>query len=330
MFRYKELKVKPKEVELERLKFKKHQLEIKNKQEQQITLELRKNEFREKGISKAIIVFFFLYILAFFISFQDENYLSMGIALLQIVFCGYAWLDGLEYVRKGKNKYYGLLFAISLGLMFPYLDPPDLDFQNIDSENEDFYWPAAIYAEKLPDPGATGGKYRINSDNEVDAEIHKYSLKKFHDYKNKCIEKGFIIDGINETNSYKAFNEEGFYLEIAFHDYSNEMDINLKRPVKNEIINWDNAILALKIPKLNSDTGEIIRNDENYLHVYVTNTSFDTYNTYVSDCIEKGFKKDTFKTDTIYRAYNSKKYEVRIQYMGFNTIDLIVDAPSKE
>lgn len=79
-------------------------------------------------------------------------------------------------------------------------------------------------------------------------------------------------------------------------------------------LDWPTSTLAKKLPKPDSEVGEIITESEKQLYIYVSRTSEAEYKAYVNSCKEKGFTVDYDNSQHSYSAKNQDGDELSLSY----------------
>lgn len=195
-------------------------------------------------------------------------------------------------------------------------------------ENEKFVWSDMILSDMLPEPPTNKGKIYTNSNEELDMAVYEVSEKQYNDYIESCKEKGFNIDVKNDALSYEMYNSEGY--KLTLRHYSEEMHIELIKPMEMEEINWPEGVAGKLLPMPKSLNGNFSYENEKGFLVYIGNTSKDECVEYIEACKEKGFTIDYSKGDEYYYANNSEGWLVHICYEGNNTMSVKITAPKDE
>ena len=207
-------------------------------------------------------------------------------------------------------------------------------FMNIsDSFTETFEWPNTELSRLLPQPASNKGEIWDIDDEKLRIEVNGLSISQFEAYIIKCKENGFTIDSIREGNTFRAYNDEHFYLELKFIDYSDETELTmlLAAPKDVGLLQWPNTELTNVIPNPKSSNGKIEFNDKEKLWVLVYDFSESKYETYLNEIKNYGFIIDS-ETDSIsYKAYNESGYHISIydestQY-NWSEIFISLEAP---
>lgn len=79
---------------------------------------------------------------------------------------------------------------------------------------------------------------------------------------------------------------------------------------------WPSGNLSALIPKPQSDYGEIDRDDAEMFDMTIGRVQVKDYNTYINQCVEKGFSVNPFRTGSGYHAFHENGAELII---GFYT-----------
>lgn len=195
-------------------------------------------------------------------------------------------------------------------------------------ENEKFVWTDMVLSEMLPEPPTNKGKIYTNSNEELDMAVYEVSEKQYNDYIESCKEKGFNIDVKNDALSYEMYNSEGY--KLTFRHYSEEMHIELIKPMEMEKINWPEGVAGKLLPMPKSLNGNFSYENEKGFMVYIGNTSKDECAEYIEACKNNGFTLDYSKGDFYYYAKNSEGWLVHICYEGNNTMSIKMSAPSED
>ena len=228
---------------------------------------------------------------------------------------------------KYKNKKLKIIVLIVLVIICLSTFGKSKDMERID-------WDEISLSQVLPDPKLKKGKIIANTKEEIFIYLYKADEDKFINYKDKCIDVGFDIDYEENTNSYEAYNSEGYKLDLTYFRSDKEMRIELYAPIDTEVLYWPNSEPAKLLPVPKSTLGKFEWENSKGFFVYIANMSFSDYKEYVNICEERGFDIDYSKGDSYYYADHEEGYHIYISYEGFNImsvkIDLIDDFDSEE
>lgn len=104
------------------------------------------------------------------------------------------------------------------------------------------------------------------------------------------------------------------------------------KQAENTKYDWPTGSLAQMIPSMNKKC-KSISESENSLHITVVDgISKKDYDTYVSECKERGFTIDAEETNDDFEAYNPEGYQVRVSFSDFSgkEVDIYLDAPKAD
>lgn len=191
-------------------------------------------------------------------------------------------------------------------------------------KGEKIEWSKIALNDQIPEPPSTKGTLFENSDEEFWASLDGVSDNQYNDYLNACIEKGFTVDADKLSYSYKAFNSDGYSLDMSH--IGDSLSITLKAPMKLGSITWPSSTAGNLLPAPKSTTGKFSYEHDDSFFVYVGETSKADYDQYVADCSAIGFNVDYDKGDTYYRADNADGYHISLEYEGNNIMTVEIKA----
>lgn len=197
-------------------------------------------------------------------------------------------------------------------------------------ENEKIVWADMILGDVLPEPPKDRGKIHTNSSENLWIDINRISEKQYAAYTEACQENGFVIDEDSQSSHYSAYNENGNKLNLNYNENDKIMSIELSAPMEFSKISWPNSVAGKLLPVPKSLMGKFNYEQEDGFSVYISNTTIDDFNNYVSECSNKGFNVDYDKSDKYYSAENADGWDVTVKYEGFNIMSICIDAPEEE
>lgn len=150
----------------------------------------------------------------------------------------------------------------------------------------------------------------------------------YNDFLDECKDMGFDIDADKTSSSYKAYNEDGYSLDISH--YSDTLSINLEAPMELGTFTWPAGTAGSQIPAPKSTVGKFSFEYDDNFFLYVGDTSRSDYNEYVNSCSDAGFNVDYSKGDDYYYADNADGWHISLRYEGNNIMSIDIDAPDKE
>ncbi len=192
-------------------------------------------------------------------------------------------------------------------------------------KGEKIEWAKMALGDVIPEPPTTKGKLYENSDDELWVTLDKVSDDQYNDYLSACTDKGFTVDAEKTSYSYKAFNSEGYSLDLSH--ISDGLSITLKAPMKLGTISWPSSTAGKLLSTPKSTTGKFSYEHDDNFFVYVGNTSKADFDAYVAACSDKGFTVDYDKGDTYYYADG---WHISLKYEGNNVMSINIDSPDDE
>ena len=186
-------------------------------------------------------------------------------------------------------------------------------------------WPTSGLAEELPTPSGTVASVDI-SDEELDASIEECSVDKYNEYVTECEDMGYTVDADKQSSTFEAYSEEGYKLSIMYWDSSETMDITLTAPLEMSEITWPSMGAGSLVPAPSSTVGLIDSDSSTFFYAYVGETDQAAFSEYVNACADAGFTVDYDKGDTWYYADDASGNSISLNYQGFNTMTVRIDA----
>lgn len=222
--------------------------------------------------------------------------------------------------EKAKKPIYKRWWFIAIGVIAVIVIIVNLPGEKVK-------WSSLNLGKELPEP--TKGKVDVGSDLENYLSLSIEDIKKdyYEKYLEMCIEKGYTIESEKSGTRYEAFNSEGYKLSI--HYSSNDIHITLEAPEKMENISWSTTGLGTMLPSPKSNLGKVNSDSNNSFRIHIGNMTLEDFNSYIEECKAKGFTIDYNKQEKNYYAKNSEGYRLSLQYLGFNTIDILIQVPSE-
>lgn len=189
-------------------------------------------------------------------------------------------------------------------------------------------WPEMVLGTMISEPPSLKGTLYENSDEQLWVSLDGVSDSQYNDYLDDCISKGFSVDSQKESYSYKAYNAEGYLLDMSH--IGENLSITLEAPMEMGIIAWPTGTAGKLLPTPKSTVGKFEFEHDDSFCVYIGETSQEDYDEYIVACSDMGFNVDYDKGDIYYRADNADGYHVSIEYKGNNIMFVRIDAPSED
>lgn len=288
-----------------------------------------------RGFSFYLAIFLLLVFWAFFaLSFRDKLYHSAGIAALQITLCLVCILMGFRTIKVGGRGLRALLVIIAVVLIVPFGNTHSAELDRAEERQKEeelranpLVWPNNGLAQLLPAPETTMGEIELNYDDTFYFSMYYVSKEEYDAYVQRCVEKGFTIEVENWDTSYSAYNEDGYKIRIYYWDYSiPSISVSLDAPIELKTVIWPDTDMVNLLPKPESKLGSVETENASHFAVYIGNTTPEQFERYVNKCIAAGFDTDYSKYDTYYYGDYAKDYRLRVEYIGFNTIEVDIEA----
>ena len=188
-------------------------------------------------------------------------------------------------------------------------------------------WPTSGLATMLPKPESDAGSVSINDGETFSASVDRYTQEQFESYVAQCQEMGFTVEAVSDVDEFDAYSEDGYHLTLHLYDSLENMDIDLEAPIEMGTISWPTAGAGSLVPAPTSTTGKIDSDSSTFFLAYVGETNAEAFASYVDACSGAGFNVGYDRGDTWYSADNADGVSLRVEYRGFNTMMVRVDAP---
>lgn len=194
-------------------------------------------------------------------------------------------------------------------------------------KSEKIVWSDMVMGSMLPEPPSNKGKIYENSKEELWIEAYKVSEKQYSDYVISCEAKGFNVDAENEDHTYKAYDENGYKLQLSCYD--EKLSVKLDIPIKMTEIKWSLGKLGELLPEPKSKNGNFSYETDMGFEVYIADTSTEDYKQYVYDVQKAGFNVDYDKKEKYFHANNIDGYDVTVEYEGYNIMLIRLNSPDE-
>lgn len=193
-------------------------------------------------------------------------------------------------------------------------------------EKEKLEWPTSGLATMLPTPNSDKGSVVIDNAETFSANVDGWGKADYDDYVAQCIEKGFVVDTVDDGDGYEAYTEDGYHLSLSFYDGLEQVDIHLEAPVEMGPISWPTSGAAALLPAPSSTTGQIAVDSSSQFTAYIGETDAEAYAAYVEACMSMGFSVDYDRGDTYFNADDASGNSLHLEYRGFGTMFISLHA----
>lgn len=190
-------------------------------------------------------------------------------------------------------------------------------------------WPDGKLGSMIPQIDGAKGEVSHESLDSLRITLENISESQYLEYVQECKNKGFSVDISEDNNSFVAFTEDGYKIDVSYLSREN-MWITVDAPIEMAEFNWPGSEIAKLLPKPSSNYGKIEWEAEYGFVIYVGNTTRSDYNDYVDAVYELGFTVDYSRGDDYFYADNAEGYSVSLKYEGFNTMFVRIDEPDEE
>ena len=188
-------------------------------------------------------------------------------------------------------------------------------------------WNDVVLGDRIPTPPSKTGNLYTNSGEKLWVSLDDVSDAQFNRYLEACVEMGFTTDPEKESSFYKAYNAEGFCLDLTH--IGDGLTIQLEAPLTMGEITWPNSAAGKLLPVPKSSTGKFSFEYDDSFFVYVGATPKADYDAYVAACSDCGFNVDYSKGDTYYHADNADGWNISLKYEGNSIMSIHIDAPDE-
>lgn len=189
-------------------------------------------------------------------------------------------------------------------------------------------WDELVLGDMLPAAPTSKGDVWSNSQEELRVDIKDVTAKQFVEYLEACEKEGFTVEAVTKGDSYTAFNDKGYRLELNYSEYLEVLTINLCAPVELDSITWPTSTAGSVLPAPKSTTGKFEFEHDTSFFVYIGETTKEDYNAYVDACSEAGFNLEYNKGDDYYYANNAEGWHISLNYVGNGVMTIKISESS--
>lgn len=228
--------------------------------------------------------------------------------------------------KKGGKSKIILIVIVALVSLVAIFMVSTCKGESSDAKDSELDWPTSGLATMLPKPSTSKGRVYINSDDAFSVTLSECSSSGSSSYVDACKEKGFTVEAKQASDSYHAFNEEGYKLSLYYHKSKEELSVSLEAPDKMSSITWPTSGPGSLVPTPPSTQGSIVIDSSKVYQVNVGGMDKDTFSAYAAQCKEAGFNVDYSSGNTSYTASNADGAKLHINYRGANVVSVRVEA----
>lgn len=273
--------------------------------------------------SKLNVIAIIVFVIFGIISFLSGKTGAGIISIIQILLAIVSLLMINQVIKVTKKSVHRVVLILATILVIPFL----ILFITNDGNSKPFDWDDVILGEVIPEPKSHMGEMISNSEDYLSLDVHKTEITDYKEYVNSCKEKGFTVGLEQLDQSFDAYNTEGYYLSIYLDENDKKMNLTLDASEKFGTFSWPDSGIANMLPAPKSNKGVISQNDDQGLSAKVSGISETDFDTYVEECIEKGFSVEAQKSGKEYSAENAEGYLLSTQYLGEGIMSIMVTEP---
>ncbi|MEE8808561.1 MAG: DUF6591 domain-containing protein [Lactimicrobium sp.] len=284
--------------------------------------EEKKKFTRTKG-GKFLIVLIILALLGAWISFSGHHVISGVIALLQVALLAVGLMIGNGSIEKIRGKKIPHLVFVLLAcvLVIPFFQFSDAKAK---TSKEKLVWPSTELAARLPKPDAKYGEVQVSTDDHLSVDVDGYDVQDYQKYLEKCKDAGFTVDAENQTDLYRAADQDGYVLLLMSEEDS--MSISLDAPEEYKNIVWPVSALVSSLPAPPVSKAAIITNSADKLTLMIPDMDSDAISAYGSQVLEAGFNVDYSSHDDYFSGSNADGIKVILTKQTGNIMQMNVSA----
>ena len=189
-----------------------------------------------------------------------------------------------------------------------------------------FDWDDLILKKELRKVQTNKGEIETNTSEYLCLEVKDYSEEQYEKYIESCISKGYVNLPLEETYEYKAYSDEGYFLQLEYDKDDKEMDIELKAPLETIEKNFAELVLASKLPDLGTVLIHEEINDDEQLEVYISKVNEEAFNNYIDMFEQFGYNIDMIKEEKKFEAKNNEDYELKVEAEDYQMMKISLKA----
>lgn len=268
-----------------------------------------RTRFRKGALSKVLVVFFIISLIIACAMFASLHVVAGIFAAVMALCFVTAWMFGMQFFSEKTNAAHTLFTILGVAMLVPVIFTAALDDNYSQAATAD--WSVIMLADRLPDPPSH--KCEINSNTEALLRVYIKGVSKeeFYDFLAECKDMGYTIEPTEYNLSYKAFNEEGYYLDIYYWSEHRELTLSLKAPAKLSQLDWYGLALSSVLPEPPVTTGTVVYDEYmNTTTVTLGRLSSAQFAAYRDACREKGFTIEEKDSVSTYEAFNPDGYKI--------------------
>lgn len=187
----------------------------------------------------------------------------------------------------------------------------------------DYNWNGVVLRNELPEPTFNKGRIQTNTDKAYSAEYSETTATEYATYKQAVKDAGYTVDAKDTDSRYRAFNDDGYYVELLYSGYSKTTNVRLNRPVVFTKMAWPSYGPATEVPEPDSEQRYIEQNTTFSMSA-VIQTDKAGFENYIQQLENHGFTENVFFGDDTFWGEKSNGASVNVEYKGFNQMHMTV------
>lgn len=258
-----------------------------------------------------------------------HSWKAFVIALFQLGLIGTSFAIDKGIVKTDKINLELIPGMIAVLLILPYiigLFSVGGETGSSTKKDSNIDWTQIELAEVLPTPTSTSGYIETDSMYGFEATLDAVLPEQYDAYIDKCKDTGFDVDIETGVLEYKAYNDDGYRLELSYSKSTEQLEIILVAPESMEDLVWNDLRISKILPEPKSFYGDVAEEDE-VTEITLGKMTKEDLKEYVNACKEKGFDLEPTETATTYRAKNKEGYILECKYNGGNIVKISIAEP---
>lgn len=269
------------------------------------------------------IILICIYVLMAIVSFTSEDYRAAGwIALVQAGLVFVSWLMGMQIIHDetGHLRKIPLFIAYSLTIVFFLLWSGDVELPHHDA------WPTVGISTQIPEPENKGNGLEVMHDTQTEFYVSITGVS--HDaqlaYTERCKEAGYTLDAETADSRYRAFNGDGYELDLTCYTNIEKMYVRVKAPITLSAYAWPTAGKVAELPAPETTVGKLEYEYPQRYEAILGDMDRDAFNAYVAQWTEAGFNEKFTRDNNNYQGYNANGDYVDLEYIGLNRVSVSI------
>ena len=280
-------------------------------------------DYETSFIKHWTVILICIYLLMAIVSFTSDDYWIAGwVALVQAALAFVSWLMGKQIIHNesGQLRKIPLFISYILIIVFFLCWSGDVELPHHDA------WPTVGVATSIPEPENKGNELEVKRDTQTEVYVSISGIP--HDaqlaYIERCKEAGFTLDAETADSSYRAFNEDGYELDLTLYTNIEKMYVRAKAPTTLSAFAWPTAGKVAALPAPETTVGKVEYEYPERYEAILGEMDRDAFNAYVARWTEAGFNEKFIRNNNNYQGYNANGDYVDLEYIGLNRVSVTI------